>query len=452
MSSDSQMVKRVGNYELGKTLGKGTFSKVKYAVDIRTGKAWAVKIVDRQKVIKEHMEAQLKREITIMKMMRHPNIVNLNEVLQTQRNIYIVLELITGGELFDRIVQAKRFDEDTARYFFQQLIVGIEYCHKNNIAHRDLKPENLLLDEKDVLKISDFGLSALSDSPDAGKSELLTTTCGTPNYVAPEVLAEKGYDGFKADIWSCGVILYVMIAGALPFDDPSLNVLFQKIEKGEYKTPRWFSPEVADFISKMLVVDPKKRLTIPQIKKNPWFAKNFKDEADAAHASAPTAPVGSSQDFQNAEETESAESAIPKPTMNAFDLAAHLMAGTMTGLVSGPSGKSKKSPQFMAEGKAPDVIRILMGGLTKIGCSPQMKSSGVFIKCSRRMQRDIVQFTVEVTKTVSDTLCLVEMNRIKGDALEFNELVRHIIEEVKSIVSKQSLDDMMARATIAGRN
>eukprot|EP01012_Entosiphon_sulcatum_P007808 TRINITY_DN1407_c1_g1_i2.p1 TRINITY_DN1407_c1_g1~~TRINITY_DN1407_c1_g1_i2.p1 ORF type:complete len:198 (+),score=62.65 TRINITY_DN1407_c1_g1_i2:51-644(+) len=138
------MVKRIGRYELGKTLGKGTFSKVKYGVDTETNAAFAIKIIDKAQLQKEHMEEQLKREIAIMKHLKHEHIVQLKEVLQTAKHIYIVLELITGGELFDRIVAAKRFDENTGRKYFQQLIMGIYYCHQQGIAHRDLKPENLV--------------------------------------------------------------------------------------------------------------------------------------------------------------------------------------------------------------------------------------------------------------------------------------------------------------------
>lgn len=174
------MPKKIDRYELGKTLGRGTFSKVKYAIDTTTGKPYAVKVVDRGMVKKENMESQLKREIAIMKILRHPHIVELKEVLQSKKNIYIVLELITGGELFDRIAKEKKFEEPVARRYFQQIVTGISYCHSQGIAHRDLKPENLLLDETDSIKISDFGLSALSEGPN-GSAKMLTTTCGTPN-------------------------------------------------------------------------------------------------------------------------------------------------------------------------------------------------------------------------------------------------------------------------------
>ena len=146
---------------------------------------------------------------------------------------------MSGGELFDKIVQEQRFTEEQARFYFRQLCEGVKYCHDQGICHRDLKPENLLVDDHGNLKISDFGLSAMyTGGTDAGgRAELLHTTCGTPNYVAPEVLNDKGYDGFAADMWSMGVILYVLLAGYLPFDEPHMSALFRKIQKAEYKFP-----------------------------------------------------------------------------------------------------------------------------------------------------------------------------------------------------------------------
>ena len=238
------MPKKIGKYELGRTLGTGTFSKVKHGIDTETDGEFAIKIIDKAQLAKEHMEEQLKREIAVMKLLRHEHIVQLREVLQTQKHIYLILEIITGGELFDKIVAAKRFEEPVARRYFQQLIMGVYYCHQQGIAHRDLKPENLLLDGNDNLKISDFGLSNLQRGGAGGGGTLLQTVCGTPNYVAPEVLKEKGYNGITADIWSCGVILFVMLAGYLPFDDPNMNALFNKIERGDYRMARHFSEPV----------------------------------------------------------------------------------------------------------------------------------------------------------------------------------------------------------------
>lgn len=263
--------KTIGRYELGRTLGSGNFSKVKLATDTETKKQWAIKIIDKGQLVREHMEEQLKREIAVMKRLRQPNIIELHEVMQTSNHIYLVLELVTGGELFEKIASERRFTEPVARKYFHQLICGIHYCHSQGIAHRDLKPENLLLDSSGTLKISDFGLSNIQRGTGGNGNTMLQTVCGTPNYVAPEVLKEQGYDGLKADIWSCGVVLFVMLAGYLPFDDENVNALFTKIERGEFRMPRNISPESKDLLSQMMTVDPNRRITLDQIIIHPWF-------------------------------------------------------------------------------------------------------------------------------------------------------------------------------------
>lgn len=269
------MVKKVGKYELGRSLGEGTFGKVKYAIDTETNEAVAIKILDKEKIQKQNMGNQIKKEISIMKMVKHKNIVHMVEVLASKTKIFIVLELVTGGELFDKIVQVGKLSEEQARFYFRQLIEGVEYCHKLGICHRDLKPENLLLDEHGNLKISDFGLSSLyvgdADGEGTTRTELLHTTCGTPNYVAPEVLSDQGYDGKKADVWSCGVILYVLLAGFLPFDESTIVALFAKIQHADFTYPSWFSPEVRSLIDQMLVADPHARISIANIRNHPWY-------------------------------------------------------------------------------------------------------------------------------------------------------------------------------------
>ena len=181
--------KKVGKYEIGRTLGEGTFGKVKYAVNSETSEHVAIKVLDKERVRRLGMGEQIKKEIAVMKLVQQRHVVNLLEVLASRTKIFIVLELVTGGELFDKIVTAGRFDEATGRVYFRQLIAGVEHCHRQGVCHRDLKPENLLLDSQARLKISDFGLSALYGS--AHSAPLLHTTCGTPNYVAPEVIADQ---------------------------------------------------------------------------------------------------------------------------------------------------------------------------------------------------------------------------------------------------------------------
>ncbi|KEG08980.1 putative serine/threonine protein kinase [Trypanosoma grayi] len=255
----------VGPYALGKKIGTGNFSIVRQATD-QNGRMWAIKIIDKSQLRKENMEDQILREVAIMRSLRHNNIIELHDVLESSNHYYLVLELVAGGELFDKIVAAKRFDEPTARGYFHQMIAGMHYCHSKGFAHRDLKPENLLLDINGTLKVSDFGLSNLQ------QDYLLQTVCGTPNYAAPEVLMERGYNGLSADIWSCGVVLYVMLAGRLPFEDTDMNTLLAKIGRGEYHMVRHASDAAKDLISRMLTVDPQQRITVEGIIAHPWFA------------------------------------------------------------------------------------------------------------------------------------------------------------------------------------
>ncbi|PIA37920.1 hypothetical protein AQUCO_02900048v1 [Aquilegia coerulea] len=264
---------QLGKYELGRTLGEGNFGKVKFAKNIETGQAFAVKILEKKKIIDLNITEQIKREIGTLKLLKHPNVVRLYEVLASKTKIYMVLEYVTGGELFDRIATKGRLPEDKGRKLFHQLIDAISYCHDKGVYHRDLKPENVLIDEKGNIKISDFGLSALPQHfRDDG---LLHTTCGSPHYVAPEVLANRGYDGATSDLWSCGVILYVVLAGYLPFDDRNLAVLYQKIFKGDAKIPKWLSLGAQNMIKRMLDPNPKTRITIAEIKKDGWFKQEY---------------------------------------------------------------------------------------------------------------------------------------------------------------------------------
>ncbi|KAI6685409.1 hypothetical protein NL676_031322 [Syzygium grande] len=235
MMNASKIKRRIGKYEVGRTIGEGTFAKVKFARNSETGEAVAVKILDKEMVLKHKMAEQIKREIATMKLIKHPNVVRLYEVMGSRTKIYIILEFATGGELFDKIVNHGRMSEDKARKYFQQLINAVDYCHSRGVYHRDLKPENLLLDGYGNLKVSDFGLSALSQ--EVRDDGLFHTACGTPNYVAPEVLNDRGYDGATADLWSCGVILFVLLAGYLPFDDANILNLYKKILAAEFACP-----------------------------------------------------------------------------------------------------------------------------------------------------------------------------------------------------------------------
>ncbi|CAN1143605.1 SNF1-related protein kinase catalytic subunit alpha KIN10 [Linum perenne] len=239
----------LSNYKLGKTLGIGSFGKVKIAEHALTGHKVAIKILNRRKIKNMEMEEK-----------------GLYEVIETPTDIYVVMEYVKSGELFDYIVEKGRLQEDEARNFFQQIISGVEYCHRNMVVHRDLKPENLLLDSKCNVKIADFGLSNIMRD-----GHFLKTSCGSPNYAAPEVISGKLYAGPEVDVWSCGVILYALLCGTLPFDDENIPNLFKKIKGGIYTLPSHLSPGARDLIPRMLVVDPMKRMTIPEIRQHPWF-------------------------------------------------------------------------------------------------------------------------------------------------------------------------------------
>ena len=254
------------NYKMGKTLGIGSFGKVKIAEHVLTGHKVAIKILNRRKIKNMEMEEKVRREIKILRLFMHHHIIRLYEVVETPTDIYVVMEYVKSGELFDYIVEKGRLQEDEARSFFQQIISGVEYCHRNMVVHRDLKPENLLLDSKWNVKIADFGLSNIMRD-----GHFLKTSCGSPNYAAPEVISGKLYAGPEVDVWSCGVILYALLCGTLPFDDENIPNLFKKIKCGIYTLPSHLSPGARDLIPRLLVVDPMKRMTIPEIRQHPWF-------------------------------------------------------------------------------------------------------------------------------------------------------------------------------------
>eukprot|EP00850_Spirogloea_muscicola_P000258 SM000001S04660 [mRNA] locus=s1:1508596:1511928:- [translate_table: standard] len=200
------------------------------------------------------MEEKVRREIKILRLFMHPHIIRLYEVIETPTDIFVVMEYVKSGELFDYIVEKGRLLENEARRFFQQIVSGVEYCHRNMVVHRDLKPENLLLDSKCNVKIADFGLSNIMRD-----GHFLKTSCGSPNYAAPEVISGRLYAGPEVDVWSCGVILYALLCGSLPFDDEQIPNLFKKIKGGIYTLPSHLSPGARDLIPRMLLVDPMKR-------------------------------------------------------------------------------------------------------------------------------------------------------------------------------------------------
>uniref|UniRef100_A0A668AR37 MAP/microtubule affinity-regulating kinase 3 n=1 Tax=Myripristis murdjan TaxID=586833 RepID=A0A668AR37_9TELE len=255
----------IGNYRLLKTIGKGNFAKVKLARHILTGREVAIKIIDKTQLNPTSLQ-KLFREVRIMKSLNHPNIVQLFEVIETEKTLYLIMEYASGGEVFDYLVSHGRMKEKEARAKFRQIVSAVHYCHQKNIVHRDLKAENLLLDADSNVKIADFGFSN-----EFTMGSKLDTFCGSPPYAAPELFQGKKYDGPEVDIWSLGVILYTLVSGSLPFDGQNLKELRERVLRGKYRVPFYMSTDCEGILRRFLVLNPAKRCTLEQIMTDKWM-------------------------------------------------------------------------------------------------------------------------------------------------------------------------------------
>ncbi|XP_073420814.1 serine/threonine-protein kinase SIK1 isoform X2 [Dendrobates tinctorius] len=256
---------RVGFYDIGATLGKGNFAVVKLARHRVTNTQVAIKIIDKTRLDRANLEKTY-REVEIMKRLRHPHIIRLYQVMETKDMIYIVTEYAKNGELFDYLTVRGRLSEEEARAKFLQILSAVEYCHSQNIVHRDLKTENLLLSEGMDVKLADFGFGNFYI-----EGRPLNTWCGSPPYAAPEVFQGKEYEGPLLDVWSLGVVLYVLLCGSFPFDGPNLPAVRQRVLDGRFRIPYYMSQDCESLLRRMLVVDPAKRLSIAQIRQHRWF-------------------------------------------------------------------------------------------------------------------------------------------------------------------------------------
>uniref|UniRef100_A0A1A7YEC3 MAP/microtubule affinity-regulating kinase 3 n=1 Tax=Iconisemion striatum TaxID=60296 RepID=A0A1A7YEC3_9TELE len=265
IASCSDEQPHIGNYRLLKTIGKGNFAKVKLARHILTGREVAIKIIDKTQLNPTSLQ-KLFREVRIMKSLNHPNIVQLFEVIETEKTLYLVMEYASGGEVFDYLVAHGRMKEKEARAKFRQIVSAVNYCHQKNIVHRDLKAENLLLDADSNIKIADFGFS--NEFTEGNK---LDTFCGSPPYAAPELFQGKKYDGPEVDIWSLGVILYTLVSGSLPFDGQNLKELRERVLRGKYRVPFYMSTDCEGILRRFLVLNPAKRCSLEQIMKDKWI-------------------------------------------------------------------------------------------------------------------------------------------------------------------------------------
>lgn len=410
-------------YELGRLLGQGTFAKVYYARSINTGQGVAIKVIDKEKVMRVGLIAQIKREISVMRLVRHPNIVHLYEVMATKTKIYFVIEYAKGGELFNKVAKGK-LKEDVARKYFMQLINAVDFCHSRGVYHRDLKPENLLLDENENLKISDFGLSALAESK--RQDGLLHTTCGTPAYVAPEVINRKGYEGAKADIWSCGVILFVLLAGYLPFHDSNLMEMYRKIGKAEFRCPSWFPQEVRRLLSRILDPNPNTRISIARIKDNSWFKRGMNSkstkhdaESSATGSSSTAAASGSLESSSTAAEDDQEFNRLSN--LNAFDIISLSAGFDLSRLFEEPC--ARKETRFVSSKPASTIITKLEELAKRLKLKVSKKDRGLFkFEGTKEGRKGILSIEAEIFE-LTPCFHLVEVNKSNGDTLEYKKVL-----------------------------
>lgn len=258
----------LGNYIFKGSVGEGAFSIVKLVLNQKTKQYYACKIVPRDRLIASSLEERFEVEIRIDQQLHHPGIVQIVDLLQDKNNYYVVMEFCPNGDLFQFIVDNGHLTEDVGAFYMKQILEALKYVHSLGIAHRDLKPENLLLDAKNNIKISDFGLSRYVDT-----NGLVNTPCGSPCYASPECLSGSAYEGCSSDVWSCGVILYAALTGQLPWTKRNQQQLFEQIKRGEYTIPNFLSDECRDFISKLMTVSTNQRITIDQALQHPWILK-----------------------------------------------------------------------------------------------------------------------------------------------------------------------------------
>lgn len=420
---DNKVSVLMERYELGRLLGQGTFAKVYYGRSISTGQSVAIKMIDKEKILRVGLIDQIKREISVMRLVKHPNVVQLYEVMATKTKIYFVLEYAKGGELFYKVAKGK-LKEDVARRYFQQLVSAVDFCHSRGVYHRDLKPENLLLDENENLKISDFGLSALAESK--RQDGLLHTTCGTPAYVAPEVINRKGYDGAKADVWSCGVILFVLLSGYLPFHDSNLMEMYRKIGKGEFKCPNGFPPEVRRLLLRILDPNPNTRISIEKIKDHPWFkrglsSKLVKPDIENKEVASSSTDEGTSSLEDSSRATDDMQDLLALANLNAFDIISFSAGFDLSRLFEESS--RKKEVRFTSWQPAAVIISKLEEVAKRLKLKTTKRDRGLFkFEGTKEGGKGTLSIDAEIFE-VTPEFHLVEMKKSSGDTLEYLKIL-----------------------------
>ncbi|OWM87838.1 CBL-interacting serine/threonine-protein kinase 4-like [Punica granatum] len=390
----------LGRYQLGRVLGRGSFAKVYQACSVADSSPVAIKIIDKKsKSLNAVTEAQVLREVSAMRLLQsHPNILKIHEVMATRSKIYLVMELAPGGELFSKLTRRGRFTEPATRRLFRQLISALIFCHENGVAHRDIKPQNLLLDGEGNLKVSDFGLSAL---PEQVRGDgLLHTACGTPAFTAPEVVARRGYSGPKADAWSCGVILYMLLCGSLPFDDNNLVSMYKKIARRDYQFPNWVSKPARYVINQLLHPNPTSRMSLEALLETAWFKKSSvlsKSQSDGSLYE--MAALSKDYDFGSVS------------SVNAFDIISLSAGLNLSGLFETSNKQSKRFTSTAPFEDIRDTVREVGG---RLGYAVEKMKGGSLV-----LRKGGSVLIVEVWE-IAQSLMLVEVKVGDGGA-DFGE-------------------------------
>ncbi|KQJ93623.1 CBL-interacting serine/threonine-protein kinase 21 isoform X2 [Brachypodium distachyon] len=409
----------IGKYRVGRTVGEGAFAKVKLAVDADTGGTVAVKVIDRSTVLTNNLMCQVKREISAMRLLNHPNIVKIHEVIATKTKICLVMEYVPGGKLSDKLSYLKRMDGREAKKYFYQLIDAVDYCHRRGVCHRDLKPENLLLDSQGNLKVSDFGLSVLRRP-----GQLLSTSCGSPCYVAPEVVQHKSYDGAAADIWSCGVILFELLAGYLPFQDRSLTNLYRRISRAQFAFPQWITLSQKKIILRILDPSPLTRAKISDIFDDEWFQEGYNPsemriQSEENYDCVDLEEVGRDSDSSHSTEVREAEEANLEPDrfVNAFRLIATCSDLDLSGLFH------EQKTKFGSPYPVQETLAMITVAARDVRLSAKrMSNSMVKLQDIRLLSRSMLDLTLsaEVIE-VTPAHCVVEVSKSTSDLRAYKE-------------------------------
>ncbi|PWZ46216.1 CBL-interacting protein kinase 14 [Zea mays] len=402
---------------MGKLLGKGAFGKVHYARDLESNQGVAIKIMDKDRVLKAGLSEQVKREITTMRLVEHKNIVRLHEVMATRNKIYIIMEYAKGGELLDKVKRSGRLTEADTHRYFQQLIGALDHCHSRGVYHRDLKPENLLLDENGDLKC-----------------------------IAPEVIKKTGYDGAKSDIWSCGVVLFVLAAGYLPFQGPNMMEIYRKIHDSDFRCPSWFSHKLKRLLYKILNPNPSMRPSIQEIKESTWFRKGpreisaMKEKVLSENATATNAaPVLAARRKEIAHE----DKTLVATKLNAFEIIAFSAGLDLSGLFI---KECRKETRFTSDKPALAIISKLEDVAKALNLRIRKKDNNtVIIQGRKHGGNGVLQFDTQIFE-ITPSCHLVQMKQTSGDLLEYQKLLEEGIRPgLKDVVWAWHGDDLQQK-------